>query len=84
MNIHYITVICIVSTLLVLLVDYFKRFSSKNCCYDDMKSYLSLLNEDGKKEVCNISVNIAHSTFSISISALIKTGTVCEREPGQC
>ena len=42
---------CVVSSLVSVMEDYFKKFSSKNCCYDDIKSYLGLLNGEQAKEV---------------------------------
>lgn len=39
-----------------MFMKYFEKFSSKNCCYDDIKFYLDLLNELEIQEVGKVHV----------------------------
>ena len=45
-------IILLVSNPLTLLEEYFKVFSSKTCCYDDIKYYLTLLSKEEQLTVC--------------------------------
>ena len=61
----------------MLLEDYFKRFSSKNCFYDDVKDYLGLLDQQQTQEVCLYIVGVVRVVMYVWLLIVIKeTGGV--------
>ena len=62
----------IVSDPSTLLEQYFKLFSSKSCCFDDMSTYMSLLS---KEEQSKVSILLVHPCILLYVcyTALAKT-----------
>lgn len=44
----------VVDDLLALVKEYFERFGSKACCFDDLHPYVQVLHEDEKKSFCEV------------------------------
>ena len=60
----------------MLLEDYFKRFSSKNCFYDDVKDYLGLLDQPQTQEVCLYIVDVVSVVMVWLLIVIKETGGV--------